>query len=285
MFLAFLAKILMVATFLWVSMLQNSGAVPAMAEEKTAAVTIIMYHSLLPEEGKAGEFVVTPQQFEDDIRFLVENGYEFVTINDLINYVNRRWARLPERAVMITFDDGYYNNYLFAYPIAQQYNARFVLSVLGYFTDIIQENEVLNKNYSHVTWEQIREMHESGLVEIQNHSYNLHKSSKQRYGSAKRTHESLGDYRKALADDLTKMQQLLKENSGVSPNAFVYPFGKVSPESVEILRDLGFEAALTCAPGINHLRKGDLDQLFSLKRFNRPHGKSSAEFFKDKLAH
>ena len=270
------------ATYLWLPMFSfRYEAVTAMADGKTP-VTIIMYHSIT--RNRTGDYFIPPELFESDIKYLKDNGYNFVTITDIINYVNRLISWLPEKAVVITFDDGYYNNYLYAYPVMQEHDLPFVIAVLGHYTDMNKEGDKMHEDYSHLTWEQIREMDRSGIVEIQNHSYNLHTFEYGRVGSKRKHGESLEDYRKILTEDLMKLQELLKEHSDVWPNTFVYPFGSISPESVEILRDMGVKAALTASGGINYLKKGDEDLLFNLKRFNRPYGKSSEAFFKDKLA-
>lgn len=255
----------------------------ALHANKGVPVTIIMYHSILEDYKMHGEFVISPKQFENDIKYLVDKGYNFITITDLINYVKKAHYKLPENPVIITFDDGYYNNYLYAYPIIKKYNGKIVLSVLGKYTELNKNDEKLSPYYSHVTWSQIKEMKDSNFVEIQNHSYDLHTITKVRSGSKKNEDESLEDYRKVLTNDIMKLQKLLKENSNVKANTFVYPFGKISPEAVDILKELGFEAAVTCIQGINYINKGNTEILFNLKRYNRPHGISTENFFKNKL--
>ena len=85
-------------------------------EPKQATVVILMYHSLLKDPARQGKYVVSPDLFENDLRWLKENGYSFVEMQDLINFVYSG-SSLPEKSVVITFDDGYYNNYLYAYPL------------------------------------------------------------------------------------------------------------------------------------------------------------------------
>lgn len=272
-----------VATSLYIEMFKRNPVVLEVMSDGKVPVTIIMYHSILKDGNKAGEYVISPTQFENDIKYLVDNGYSFITMTDLINFVKKRGAKLPDKPVMITFDDGYYNNYMYAYPIIKKYDGCLVLSILGYNTDINKEDEKLSGYYSHVTWEQVKEMSKSGHVEIQNHSYKLHTNSNGRSGSMKKSNESVEQYKEFLTDDLMKLQRLLKENADIEPNTFTYPFGARSQESIDILKELGFEAALTCHNGINYVGKGDTELLYKLKRYNRPHGKSSADYFKDKL--
>lgn len=272
------------ATYLWSGIVMRGLATVQTMTKDKVSLSIFMYHSILKDSSRAGEYVISPEQFENDIRYLKDNGYHFITMSDLVRYVNKKRGKLPDKPVIITFDDGFYNNYLYAYPIMQKYNTPFVISIIGKYTDINKEGEKMNGYYSHLTWEQLKEMTDSGLVEIQNHSYDLHSNSGKRMGSTKNKGESLEDYKTLLSDDLLKLQKLLKKNVGIEPNTFTYPYGRISPESVDILRELGFDAALTCASGINDIGKGDIDLLLQLKRYNRPHGKSSESYFQGKLA-
>ena len=109
------------------------AAVQADAEAKVEDridLPIIMYHGLLKEEKRQGQFIISPNLFEQDLRYLQENGYTTVVIADLIAYV-QDGKPLPEKPVMLTFDDGYYNNYLYAFPLLKQYNCKMVLSPIG----------------------------------------------------------------------------------------------------------------------------------------------------------
>lgn len=271
------------ATFFWAETIANNyEAVEAVLENKTP-ITIIMYHAIMKDKSRSGDFVISPDQVESDIKYLKDNGYNFITITDLISYVNDVFFMLPEKPVIITFDDGYYNNYLYVFPILKKYDAKIVLSIIGKQTDINKEGEKLSPAYSHVTWEQIEEMKKSGHVEIQNHSYNLHSLTGSRSAAMRKSGESIENYTEMLTGDLMKLQNLLKEKVNITPNAFAFPFGKISDESLEIIKGLGFDAALSCYEGINYIGKGDTELLFKLKRFNRPFGKSSESFFRGKL--
>ena len=124
-------------------------------------------------------------------------------------------------------------------------------------------------------------MADSGLVELQNHSYDLH-SLEHRKGAKKLSSESVEDYQRLLYGDLHRTDALIYENTGYKPTAFTYPFGFISPESKMVIREIGYKASISSEGGINHISRETAD-LYGLKRVNRPSGKSSAEFFKDVL--
>lgn len=257
------------------------AAVQADAEAKVEDridLPIIMYHGLLKEEKRQGQFIISPNLFEQDLRYLQENGYTTVVIADLIAYV-QEGKPLPEKPVMLTFDDGYYNNYLYAFPLLKQYNCKMVLSPIGRYTDEYTQNKDTHANYAHCSWDAVREMMASGLVEFQNHSYNLHSIDSGRKGAKKKAVESLVDYRTLLVEDVMKMQTRMREETGYTPTAFVYPFGAVSSESLPILKELGFQATLICESHINAITR-DPECLYGLGRYRRPAKTGSEAFFK-----
>lgn len=240
-------------------------------------VPVIMYHSILEDESLQGKYVISPKQLEDDLLYLSENGYTSITVSDLISYVENG-VPLPEKPVMLTFDDGYYNNYLYAYPLMKKYGFKMVLSVIGKYTEDYSQTNEVNAYYSHCTWDQLREMENSGFVEVQNHSYNMHTYDKGRNGTKKNSWESLDNYREILSGDIMKCQSGLIENSGITPKAFIYPYGAISAESVDIIKSLGFKATFSCEEKINLITR-DPNCLFGIDRFLRPSGDTSAVYF------
>jgi len=248
--------------------------------EDGIAVPIIMYHSILRHSKDLGKYVITPDEFESDLKYLKEHNYNAITMSDLVNYVYNG-EDIPLKPVIITFDDGNLNNYLYGQPLLQKYGMKAVISIVGSYTDEFSVSPYPTNDpfYSFASWDQIKIISNSGYFEIQNHSYDLHKLDK-RYGAKRRKGESIEDYRKLLTDDVGRLQQKLTEVTGVTPNTFTYPFGAISKESIEILKELGFKATLTCAEGVNLINKNRKDPLFGLKRYNRPHGITSEKFFK-----
>jgi peptidoglycan/xylan/chitin deacetylase (PgdA/CDA1 family) len=112
------------------------------------------------------------------------------------------------------------------------------MSIIGKSTDDFSQTIDENLDYSHVTWAQVNELIKSNLVEIQNHSYNLHTTNK-RYGSNKKRGETLSEYEKALTDDVGKCQQEIIDNTGgYTPNTFTYPYGSICSDSITILKNL-----------------------------------------------
>lgn len=256
-----------------------SNAQPCFNEYEEIKLPIIMYHHISEKQKLLNDFVVTPQQFEKDMLYLKENGYETISIKQLLDYVYNGGS-LPEKPVIVTFDDGNESFYEYIYPMLKKYDLKAVLSVVGSFTDTYSENEDHNVDYSYLTWKEINEMSDSGYVEIGNHTYDLHSLDKGRKGCSKKTGETLEQYKNFLTKDVLKLQDEILNYTGYNSNIFTYPFGRYSKETKEIIKELGFSAILTCSQVVNTINKNNPDFLYDLGRFNRPNGLSSQEFFK-----
>ncbi|MDR1674751.1 MAG: polysaccharide deacetylase family protein [Oscillospiraceae bacterium] len=237
---------------------------------------VIMYHSILENPSRFGPYVVSPQTVDNDFAYLKTHGYETVLVADLLEYINND-VPLPEKPVMVTFDDGFYNNFVYVLPLLEKYDYEAVISVVGDYSQQYSEpNADLSAAYSYLTWEHITELAESGRVEIGNHTYGMH-SHDTRDGASRNPGETLKEYEQALTEDIGKLQSSLKENAGVSSVIFTYPFGTVSRESTDILKEIGFKATFNCYEKPNRITK-DEDCLFGLNRYNRPYSVSTEDF-------
>ena len=245
--------------------------------EPGVRLPIIMYHSILKDPAKTGKYVITPKRLEEDLLSLRGNGYETVVVADLIAYVESG-VPLPEKPVMITLDDGYLNNLTYLLPLLETYDMRAVISVIGKYSELYSDTPDPNPSYAHLTWADIRTLAESGRVEIQNHSYNMHRQESRR-GASRRKGETLEAYTQALTDDVTHLQTLLETQCGLTPTAFVYPYGQLSKGADEILKSLGFQCTMSCEERVNTVTRAEAS-LFCLGRFNRAGTLSTAEFMR-----
>ncbi|MEE0859747.1 MAG: polysaccharide deacetylase family protein [Acutalibacteraceae bacterium] len=252
-------------------------AQPVSTQQEGIQLPIVMYHSILKDTKLQGQYVIGPDQFESDLKMLKEKGYTTITVTDLVDYVYND-KELPEKPIMLTFDDGYYNNYLYAYPLLEEYECKAVLSPIGYYSEqYSQDSNPPSPSYSHCTWSQLKEIQDSGYVEIQNHSYNMHSQSG-RLGVSKKQGESNESYNSILVEDISTAQNLFKDNLNYTPIAFTYPFGAVSDTSEDVIKSLSFKCSLICEEKINTITK-DKESLYMLGRFLRPTKMTSAELF------
>ena len=212
------------------------------------------------------------------MKYIKENGYTTITITDLINYVYSDYS-LPEKPIIITFDDGHYNNLTYVLPLLEKYDMVAIISIVGKYTDTYSQSNEANPNYSYLRWSDINDLIQSNRIEFQNHTYDMHNMKNSRRGCMKKKNESIENYSSVLTSDLKKLQDEFETNTGYIPNTFTYPFGAISNASLDIIKQLGFKASLSCEEGINVITK-DPECLYALKRFNRPNNISTKSFFK-----
>lgn len=236
---------------------------------------IYMYHQVL-KNGKS-DYIVTPDLFERDLAELKNRGYTSVLPSDVIAFSEGR-ADLPKKPVLITFDDGHYNNVYYCEEILQRYNFKAVINIIGQFSDYsTTSGDHSNPAYSHLTWEQIKETAQKGVFEFGNHTFNMH-NYKPRHGIKQRDGETSAAYSKAVKADIAKLQDYFIKKSGICPSTFAYPFGLYNDLSEKTLVESGFKMIYTCCHQQNLITKGRPNQLYRLCRFNRSPKLSSKDF-------
>lgn len=236
----------------------------AKAEEESTPLPILMYHSVSTTQ--KGVYFVTPRQLENDLVELKRRGYNFVTIQAVKAYLNGE-GDLPKKPVLITFDDGHYDNLYYGLEILKKQGAKAVVNVIGCFSEYSSTHEKDHPEYSHLTWEEIAYLAKTGVFEVGSHTYKMH-AYKPRFGIKRMRGESLEDYRQALNEDLNLIDRALLEKSGVYPVCFAYPFGAYDDESAKIVQSR-YDAIFTCYEVVNRLKKGDRAKLSKLYRINR----------------
>ena len=240
-------------------------ASPAAAEAYSAQVPILMYHNLA-QEG-SGNDTISVQRFEEHLAALQDAGYTTITFQDLLAYVEQG-TELPEKPVLLTFDDGYESNYTLAYPLLQQYQMKATIFVIGVSMGKDTYKDTGQAMIPHFTQEQAAEMEASGLVAIESHGYDMHEVQGRdpepiRVGILPREDESEWDYAAFLQEDCQAMTDLL----GKTPGVLAYPYGYASELSEVVLHEMGIYATVTIEEKINTTIKGLPQSLRQMGRF------------------
>ena len=213
----------------------------------TQGVPIILYHRIGPVEYcNLPVTCITVEKFEEQVRYLSDAGYYFASMNEVVNYVQGK-ATLPMKCVALTFDDGYADNYVHAFPILKQYAAKGTIFIntafigrevalkvgLNKFAEISEENA--DVVYRFLSWDQIKEMYQGG-IDFQPHGH---------------THRDLlRSSETVVREEVTKSKKVLEVALGERRDFFSYPFGRYNETVISILKECGFNAALAVEPGL-----------------------------------
>lgn len=250
--------------------------------EKTAAaeglrLPVVMYHQLCRDEARAGGYVLPLWQFENDLKYLKEQGYQTVSVRQLLDWAEGR-GDLPEKPCMITFDDAYETTGAWAAPLLEKYGFCGIVAVIGSVAQQYTDEPDDTLAYAHMNWKELEELSRGGVMEVQYHTWDMHKLGT-RKGCNRRRGESDGDYRFALEADLGRFREAAANNDVLLAPSVAYPFGAYCALTEEIMRENGMRVCFTCTEKVNVLT-GAAEELFSLGRFNRAWGKSSEGFFR-----
>lgn len=191
--------------------------------EKNLEIPIFLYHHIVKEESEIqyDYMQTTEKTFEEQIRGLENLGYHFISYQDLIDYNNGQ-KKLYKKSCVLTFDDGYKDIYTNAYPILQKYNIPFTMFVV---TNAVGADGC-------ASWEELKEMQDSGLALIASHSTNHTEFNKL---SVEETLENVDSSYKALEENLGEQKTKI----------FTYPYGLYSQEQLEPLKEEGYVINLT----------------------------------------
>lgn len=199
---------------------------------------------------------MTPENLDAQMAWLAQNGYTTVTLQDLLYHLNLGWP-LPEKPIILTFDDGYRDAYENAFPILKRYG---LVGTFFIITDRVTYGET-----SYATWDQIAEMHNAGM-DIQSHT---------------RTHPDLrGLSEEQLLWQILGSKEAIETRIGKQVRFFCYPSGRYDANAIRALEQYGFWAAVTTEYGATHYSEAP----FTLKRL-RIRGTDTLESFVDKVTH
>ena len=238
-------------------------------------VLIIMYHQISENSSLWGDYVIPEKLLDSDFKYLKDNGYTPIKIKDLIDFTEGK-KLLPQKPVIITFDDGQRSFLTKVLPLLEKYNFPANTNIVGSLVDLYTENGETDDRYAYLNWNDIKILSEHPLVEIGHHSYNFHSLGLRR-GMGKIYGESNSAYTEIIKTDIKTLNDKLILNVGFVPYIMAYPYGIKNKTLEEIVKSEGFSVTLSCRECINKISVGD--ELFDLGRFNRPYKYSTNTFF------
>jgi len=198
-------------------------------------VPIMMYHNVEDLYHQEGNYV-SPQFFEKHMKYLKDNNYNVLSLDELVS-LTQSGKSIKKKSVAISFDDGYRNNYDYAFEILKKYNFPAIIFVPS---DSMHAEDRLSV-------EQIREMNQSNID----------------IGSHTRREAYLPKQTKALLlDEIVESKRILEEKTGIKINYISYPTGGFNDDVKQIVKESGYKGACTTNRGFDRLNK----DVFELNR-------------------
>lgn len=195
--------------------------VPQVPQSPVPQVPILYYHSVMREDGN--ELRMPPDQFEAQMAYLKEQGYQSITLNQLYQAFYKGGS-LPHKPVVITFDDGYVDNYTNAFPILKKYKYTATVFMVSSY--------IGGKGF--LSWPQLKELAASGW-EIEGHTI---------------THPYLSKVdEETLGHELKNSKEILEEGLGKPVNFFAHPYGDYNGIVTQAIKDNGYLMAFTTKRG------------------------------------
>lgn len=190
-------------------------------------IPVLMYHHILEKKDRTGtnSLIITTKEFNRQMEYLYENDYTTITAEELEAFLNSE-LDLPQKSVLIVFDDGYKSSYIYAYPILKQYGFKAAVALIPkYMPDTVQRFNPARLNC--MSWEEADQA--SDVFEYMNHTYS-HASMKEL------------SYKQSL-EEISEADALL------GSSYFVYPIGHTSANAEKVLKKLDYGLAFTTKPG------------------------------------
>ncbi len=199
---------------------------------------ILMYHSVAPSLPPGNRLVVSVKTFERQMDFLKKHHYNVMNLEDAAALIRDKRKALP-KSIVLTFDDGYKDNYTYVFPILKKYNLPATIFII--LSEVGRPDRL--------SWKEIKEMQDSGLI-----SFGSHTSSHPFLELVKSDEE--------LKKEIKGSKTILEEKLGKPVDTFSYPMGRFNFRVRQFVVDAGYKAGVVTNPG----KKYPNDDVFVLKR-------------------
>lgn len=250
------------------------------------------YHDIIPEEERVPPFdrvAVCIEHLESHFAWLKKSGYHVVSYQAILD-ASKGGPQLPEKAVLLTFDDGYESFYTRVLPLLKKYHYPAVVALVGTWMEQGDPHN-LPKDKPLLSWKQVRELIRTGLVEVASHSYDLHRgitanpqgneqasATSHAYDSDLRQYEDDDEYRQRITLSVSRSANFIWQHAGIRPRLMVWPFGEYNEWLLAASREAGMPHTMALWDGINTLQ--DLRAMHRLLIADDPDEKQFAQIVK-----
>ncbi|MEI6030526.1 MAG: poly-beta-1,6-N-acetyl-D-glucosamine N-deacetylase PgaB [Synechococcaceae cyanobacterium ELA739] len=245
----------------------GSGPPAQAGDPGNGGLLVLAYHEISePAAALDPDIAVSPSQLAGQLSWLKQNGYHPVSVEQVLR-ARHGGSPLPRRPVLLSFDDGYSSFYSQAYPLLQQFRMPAVVAVVGRWLEpdhglVAYGDKKLDRS-RFLSWDQLRTMQASGLVEVASHTFDLHHgivgnpqgnsepATTTRAYRPGQGYETELSYQERIRADLTRNNVLLRAHLGHSPRVIVWPYGRYNATAQRIASDLGMPVGLNLDDGAN----------------------------------
>ncbi|GGP22760.1 poly-beta-1,6-N-acetyl-D-glucosamine N-deacetylase PgaB [Silvimonas iriomotensis] len=256
-------------------------ALPARADTATwpaDSFEVLCYHEVRDDVWVLPDpYAISTRRLAQHFEWLRENGYHVISVDDILD-ARAGKKPLPPKAILLSFDDGYRSFYTNVFPLLKAFGYHAVQGVVGHWIDATEGAEITaeSRNYSRddiMTWAQIKELSDSGLVEIASHSFNEHHGSQANpqgnqlpalithvYDPVANAYETDAQYTARIRNDLQQNSDLIAKHIGKAPRVMVWPYGRYNQATIDAAKAVGMPITLTLDDGTNSPDVG-LDRL------------------------
>ncbi len=198
------------------------------------SVSILTYHSF--DYGK-GLLSVSPENFEKQMHYLKDKGFNVIPLDELVEGIKNK-RKFPHNTIVITIDDGYVDNFTYAYPVLKKY---------GFPATIFLITNNLDSNPAFLTWDEVKEMSKHNIS----------------FGGHTKTHVYLPSVEKEdiLWDEIAGCKKAIEEHVGIPVNYFCFPLGGFTEEAKRVVRRAGYKGACATNRGDDILNRHDVYEL------------------------
>ena len=228
---------------------------------------VLAYHDVEDDGADQRYLSVRTSALSDQIAWLNDNGYNPISVQDILDAHDGKIV-LPEKAVLLTFDDGYSSFYTRVWPLLKAYNWPALWAPVGVWVDTPANKKVnfgglITDREKFATWKMVAEMGKSSLVEIGSHTWNSHFGSEANpqgikepavanrlYDKKSGTYETDEQYYNRINSDIFLITKKIKTVTGKSPRAWVWPYGEANGTTLSLAKNQGYKIAFTLNEGL-----------------------------------
>ncbi len=204
-------------------------------------VPILTYHDFGYRKG----ITVTPESFERQMRYLKDKRYNVISLDELTQGIKKR-RQFRHNTVVITMDDGYKDNFTYAYPVLKKY---------GFPATIFLISDNIGTDANFLDWDEVREMFKNNVS----------------FGGHTRNHAYLPSIKKkdVLWDEIAGCKEIIEKHTGIPVNYFSYPKGGFTEEVKMFVKKAGYKGACATNRGLDILDRKDVYELNRISVRNR----------------